>query len=88
VHSLPTRTRLGRITPHADTIAALMEGSKTPFTGILAISFRGASANHRLAPSVSFAVALGCGAWLSLRGIALPLIEPMVASLVEIFHEA
>lgn len=73
--------------PHADAIAALMEGTAHPFTGIdhflgmLAIGFWGALANRRrLAPSVTFAVALGCGAWLSLSGIALPAIEPMVAT--------
>jgi urease accessory protein len=78
---------IGAHHPHADAIAALMESTTHPFTGIdhlfgmLAVGFWGAWTNrHRLAPSVTFAMALVWGAWLSLSEIALPTIEPMVAA--------
>lgn len=78
---------IGAYHPHADAIAALMEGTTHPFTGIdhlfgmLAVGFWGAWANHhRLTPSVSFTIALVWGACLGLSEIALPTIEPMVAA--------
>ena len=74
---------------HANSLSALVRGLQHPFTGLdhlaalLALGLWAATKHSvRLLPILGFLVAMVSGAAMSLMGLALPVIEPMIAASV------